>query len=720
MPSALAHHCHHFGYRLRVAVTLWLLAGGAAASTLPEVRVQAGALAPTEDRAAYMGTAASSTATGLALKAQQTPQPVQTLPRSLLNDQAVQTVQDVALLSAGLTVSRGQLYARGFPLGHWMLDGVGVSFDHHFDVGQNLALYDRVEVVQGATGLMQGLGNPSASMNLVRKQPTAQPRLALQLRAGSWQQRGVMMDGAGPLNAARTLRARWVVDAQNQHSFRDQVAQRQRSYYGVVEADVAEQTTLRLGASQESRHRRDSFSALPTAPDGGDLGLPRSTYLGYDWEYWHQRTNSVFAQLESEWANGWQLRADALQLRSRLDYLGTYLEGDAGALAQSLGQFAYIQRQASYALSLRGPWMFAGRSHQLALGLSHRRWNAAGQGWSLPGWRNGVSVHALHAEPQPLPPLALLQTYAYQYRQTLAPTQTGAWLAAQLQLAERWQLILGSRWERYRHQEEVGDNYRAPQSLDRRRDRHHSRYAALVWALDARHSAYLHSSDSFLPGSQRDAAGQVLPAATGRTLGAGVQGQYRDQRLQVGLHLFQTTQRNAPEQEDDQTTCPTWPGVSCYRAIDQVRSRGVLVQVQGQINPRWEVSASYTWADNRYARDALKPDQRFEPQLPRQQWQLATVYRLPDSPWRIGASVYWQSAIANAGLASASAQRYHIRQSGYTLVGAMAAYQIAPQWQLQVNVRNMLDRRYYQSIESPAYTSYGAPRSVQMVLGYRY
>ncbi len=143
--------------------------------------------------------------------------------------------------------------------------------------------------------------------------------------------------------------------------------------------------------------------------------------------------------------------------------------------------------------------MFAGRSHQLALGLSHRRWKAAGQGWSLPGWRNGVSVHALHAEPQPLPPLALLQTYAYQYRQTLAPTQTGAWLAAQLQLAERWQLYLGSRWERYRHQEEVGDNYRAPQSLDRRRDRHHSRYAALVWALDARHSAYLHSSDSFLP-----------------------------------------------------------------------------------------------------------------------------------------------------------------------------------------------------------------------------
>ena len=67
MPSALARYCYHFGYRLRAAVTLWLLAGGAAASTLPEVRVQAGALAQTADRATYVGTAASSTATGLVL-----------------------------------------------------------------------------------------------------------------------------------------------------------------------------------------------------------------------------------------------------------------------------------------------------------------------------------------------------------------------------------------------------------------------------------------------------------------------------------------------------------------------------------------------------------------------------------------------------------------------------------------------------------------------------
>ncbi len=714
MPYRLACHC------LRAAAALLLLAGAAAATPLPEIRVQADAPAETEDRATYLGTAASATATGLPLKARETPQPVQVLTRSLLDDQDAQAVLDLAALSAGLTASRGQLYARGSALGHWMLDGVGVSFDKNFDLGQSLALYDRVEVVQGATGLMQGLGNSSAAINLVRKLPTAQPRLALQWRTGAWQQRGMMVDVAGPLNAARTLRARWVADAQNQHSFRDQVAQRQRSYYGVVEADLAAQTTLRLGASQQRNHRRDSLSAIPTAPDGGDLGLPRATYLGHDWEYWRQRTNSAFAQLEHGWDNGWQLRADALQLRSRLGYLGTYLTGGTpDAMVQGLGQYAYTQRQTGYALSLRGPWVLAGRSHQLALGLSHRRWNAAGQGWSLPGWRTGLDVAA--PQPLPLPQLALLQAQAYQYRQTLAPMQTGAWLAAQWQVAERWQLILGSRWERYRHDALVGDNCCIPESTDRRRDSRISHYAALVWAPDAQHSAYLHSSDIFLPNNERDTAGRVLPATAGRTLGAGVQGQYLNQRLQAGLHLFQTTRRHAPELAYDQkAACPTWPGVPCYRTIDQVRSRGVLVHVQGQITPRWDISASYTLADNRHARDALRQGQRFDPQLPRQQWQLATVYRLPHSPWRVGASLYRQSAIHSTGLDSTTGWPYHIRQGSYTLAGLMAAYQLTAQWQVQVNVRNLFDRRYYQGIEAPTLTRYGAPRSVQAVLGYKY
>ncbi|MDN8996956.1 hypothetical protein Q0P57_13910, partial [Staphylococcus aureus] len=82
------------------------------------------ALATTEDHGLYRSAAPSATATGLALTPLGTPQPGQVLTRSLLHDQAVHTTRDLAMLSTGLTVSRGQLYARGFALSHWMLDGV--------------------------------------------------------------------------------------------------------------------------------------------------------------------------------------------------------------------------------------------------------------------------------------------------------------------------------------------------------------------------------------------------------------------------------------------------------------------------------------------------------------------------------------------------------------------------------------------------------------------
>lgn len=686
---------------------------------LGTVEISAPASAVTEDAERYLHTAPSATATGLALRPQNTPQPVQVLGRHQLNDQDAQSVRDLAALSAGLSASRGQLYARGFALSQWMLDGMSVSADKNFDLSQSLAFYDRVEVVQGASGLMHGMGNPSAALNLVRKLPTAQPRVELQLRAGSWARREAMVDASGPLNAAGSVRARGVVEADNQHSYMGPMASRKRSYYGVVEADIAAQTTLRLGASQQRNIYRDSLSEIPTAPDGSDLHLPRSTYLGYDWEYWRQHTHTAFAQLEHEWSSGWRLRADWLHLQSELAYLGSYLNGGTPtAMLQGLGQYDSRQEQSSYAVSLRGPWSFAGRTHQLALGLSHRRGETSGQGWTDPYW-NQVNVYApVH---RPAPDLGQLPAYTYHYRQELDPTQTGAWLAAQLQLHERLQLTLGGRWDRYRHTGLVADNLRIP-LLRTNQDRlqHFSRYAGLVWEVDAQHSAYVQTSDIFQPRTERDPSGQVLPHTTGRTYGAGLQGRYLDQRLHAGIHLFQATQHQALEQEYLQIACPGYPGMPCYRTIDQVRSHGVTLQLQGQITPAWQLSASATWVHSRYSQDALKPGQRYESQLPRQQWQLSTVYRLPDSHWRVGGSLYRQSATENAGLDPLVGYRYQIHQPAYTLVGLMAAHQITPQLQLQLNVHNLFDQRYYRSIEAPMFTAYGPPRSWLLTLRYRY
>ncbi|MFH7456936.1 TonB-dependent siderophore receptor, partial [Pseudomonas syringae pv. tagetis] len=71
---------------------------------------------------------------------------------------------------------RQQFLARVFSIDNLMYDGLPTivsSFTLDTISGADLALYDRVEVVGGATGLMSGAGCPSATLNLIRKRPTA-------------------------------------------------------------------------------------------------------------------------------------------------------------------------------------------------------------------------------------------------------------------------------------------------------------------------------------------------------------------------------------------------------------------------------------------------------------------------------------------------------------------------------------------------------------------
>ncbi|HSC66376.1 MAG TPA: TonB-dependent siderophore receptor, partial [Cellvibrio sp.] len=51
---------------------------------------------------------------------------------------------------------------------------------------EDTAIYEQVEVVKGATGLITGLANPSATINYLRKRPTEETRAAVAGTLGSW------------------------------------------------------------------------------------------------------------------------------------------------------------------------------------------------------------------------------------------------------------------------------------------------------------------------------------------------------------------------------------------------------------------------------------------------------------------------------------------------------------------------------------------------------
>ena len=227
----------------------------------------------TEGSGSYT-TDSSSSSTRLNLSLRETPQSVTVLTRQRMEDQKLDNLTDALDATTGITVIRESMGAdstvymsRGFAIRNFEIDGVPTSANMD-NYTQNTAMYDRVEVVRGATGLISGLGNPSATINLIRKRPTNDPQVILSAEAGSWDRYGLGVDVGGALNDSGTVRARFVADHKDQHAWIDRFSQELTTLYGISELDLTDSTLLTLGFSHQITHTNACL--LYTSPSPRD------------------------------------------------------------------------------------------------------------------------------------------------------------------------------------------------------------------------------------------------------------------------------------------------------------------------------------------------------------------------------------------------------------------------------------------------------------------
>lgn len=281
------------------------------ATLLPAVKVEAQAerLATTENSRSYTSGALTLGKTQQSLR--EIPQSVSVIPRQRMEDQNFVSLEDALTQSTGFTVlpngpGSGPIYARGFAVDTFQFDGVaqpdpGWSFSK-----PDLATYDRVEVLRGASGLLQGAGNPSAVINFVRKRPTQAFAASGAAYAGSWNYYRGEVDVGGPLNASGSLRGRAVVAYEDRDYYID-VAESQKSVlYAIGEYDLATSTRLTAGVNIQRFDAVPMTGGVPRYSDGRPLPLPRSAYLAPAWNDWAFDTEQVFASVEHDWANGWK------------------------------------------------------------------------------------------------------------------------------------------------------------------------------------------------------------------------------------------------------------------------------------------------------------------------------------------------------------------------------------------------------------------------------
>jgi outer membrane receptor for ferric coprogen and ferric-rhodotorulic acid len=166
--------------------------------------------ATTEGTGSYT-TGSMSTATKLATSMRETPQSVTVITRQRMDDQNMQSLEDISTYTPGLTMrktggERPQFYSRGSAIDNIMIDGLPVAYDTDTLGTSTMAMFDRVEVVRGASGLMIGAGNPSGTLNLIRKRPTVEPQVSVTVGAGSWDNYRTELDASSALNSSGSIR----------------------------------------------------------------------------------------------------------------------------------------------------------------------------------------------------------------------------------------------------------------------------------------------------------------------------------------------------------------------------------------------------------------------------------------------------------------------------------------------------------------------------------
>lgn len=216
-----------------------------------------------------------------------------------------------------------------------------------------------------------------------------------------------------------------------------------------------------------------------------------------------------------------------------------------------------------------------------------------------------------------------------------------------------------------------------------------------------------------------DTSNSPIKPITGKNYEAGIKGEFFDGALNASAAVYRIDQENRASVTN--VGCMAPAGTSCYIASGKVRSEGLELEVNGALTPNWQLAAGYTYNSAKYRKDAVASNEGrlFNSDLPRHQFKLNTTYTLPGElqRWRVGGGLSSQNTTFNQG------SGYRIEQEGYTLVDLMLGYKASEQLDLRLNVNNVFDKKYYQSINSNtwnAFNVYGDPRNAMLSAKYSF
>lgn len=629
----------------------------------------------------------------------ETPQSISVVTPQVMKDYQVTSLNDAVKFVSGVTQgntlggTEDGFVKRGFGSntdGSIFIDGVrsnqGLTMDSSID---------HVEVLKGSSSLLYGILNPGGIINLVSKKPQYQWNTHISGESSSFGGGTGMVDVTGPLG--------------NGFAFR-MVAERQREDYW-RNFGVNEHTLLAPSLSWYGDRANFNVSYVEYKYDvpydrgtafigGKPVDIPYNRrlddYANHAWGKNKRLNVSYGYNLNDVWEThlnyGWmQRRYDSNEVRA------TAINTSTGIVSRRADANRGFNHQTEYvSWDISGSPTLAGMQHDLLLGVDYEQ----NETYKARSYRGSVSRSFNMYDPvYGEEPILSDSTY----NDSISNLRTNLYSRSlfakdSIHLTDKWIAVLGGRFQRYTQTSSNG--FIDPETTLNDRGNAFLPQVGVVYKVLPDVSLYGSYSKSFTPSTQTDDNGDVASTEKGSTWEVGSKWQVAP-NLAATLALYRI----------DETDMSIFiNGVT--RNIPKARSTGAELEINGEITPDWNLIANYSYDKTEIVADNVNPDN--------------VGNRLVNAPTNMG-SLYLSHTLRFSWLPGelrlGGGGRYVGTRAGdpensfvmpaYTVADAFIAWDsqlIGKHTQLKLNVKNLLNREYYESSAGNLRVIEGEPR----------
>ncbi|WP_369620193.1 TonB-dependent siderophore receptor [Pseudoalteromonas distincta] len=579
----------------------------------------------------------------------------------------------------------------------------GFNAGRGFGGSRDLSGIESVEVLKGPRAALFGRGEPGGTVNLVTKRPTFDTEGEIKLSVGSFDTYRADVDYTTPLNDDVAIRL--VGFYEDAKSFRDTIETTKQGFSPSIVWNINNNSQLIY--ELEYSDQEVPFDRGVLAIDG-ELGLiPQSRFLGEPGDG-PIEADVLGHQLEyiHDFDDNWSILFGA-------NYRGTSMEGFAtetgfgGVVDGEVNRFRrYRDFDAKYQVfrtELSGNLELGGFEHRLIMGIDADKFE---NDQVILRVRGDQYINVFN----PVYGAYELPTPTSNTDRVEIQESVGIFIQDQISLTDKLDIRIGARFDDY----EQRLNNRLANTNTKQTESRVSPQFGVVYEASDYVSVYGAYGENFRPLSGADANGDGFEPNQSTSAEVGVKFTLNDGALFGTVAVFKVEQDNMLVVDD--ATAFT------YAAIGEAQSKGIEIDLTGELTDTLEIWASYAYVDATIENSFFDANFGYTVEagasllnVPEQQLSLQLV----QSTALYGKAIKFGGGLLHVGKRNGFFGT-DFELPSYTTARAFVNYDVTDAIGITAEVNNLFDETYYTNSFADAWVQPGTPRNVKFSASYKF